>query len=199
MAKILLETGKGPLPILTAYPVIIVGANVDGKPDFTTAAWTGVACSVPPAISVALQHHRYVLKGIRQNMAFSVNIPSTDVVKETDYCGLVSGSKTDKAKDCHFHVFYGKNETVPLIEQCVINHVCEVVQILNLGSHELVIGRIIESHASEECLTDGRPDPEKTKPFMFLGGEYFALGKSVGKCFETGKSINPKIKIDMPG
>ena len=198
MAKILLETGKGPLPILTAYPVIIVGANVDGKPDFTTAAWTGVACSIPPAISVALQHHRYVLKGIRQNMAFSVNIPSTDMVKETDYCGLVSGSKTDKAKDCRFQVFHGKNETVPLIEQCVINHVCEVVQILNLGSHELVIGRIIESHASEECLTDGHPDPEKTKPFMFLGGEYLALGKSVGKCFETGKSINPKIKIDMP-
>ena len=70
MAKILFENMSGPLPILTAYPVIMVGADVDGKPDFTTAAWTGVACSVPPAISVALQHHRYVLKGIRQHMAF---------------------------------------------------------------------------------------------------------------------------------
>jgi flavin reductase (DIM6/NTAB) family NADH-FMN oxidoreductase RutF len=199
MAKVLFENMSGPLPILTAYPVIMIGADVDGKPDFTTAAWTGVACSVPPAISVALQHHRYVLKGIRQHMAFSVNIPSTDLVKETDYCGIVSGAKTDKVKDCHFQVFHGKNEAVPLIEQCVINHVCEVVQILNLGSHELVIGRITETHVSDDCLTNGRPDAAKTKPFLFMGGEYLSLGRSVGKPFDAGKAVNPKMKIDMPG
>jgi len=198
MAKIKMEMGSGPVPILSAYPVIIVGANTDEKPDFTTAAWTGVACSNPPMITVALQHHRYVLKGIRQNMTFSVNIPSTDIVKETDYCGLVSGSKMDKAKDCKFNVFHGKLENAPLVEQCPINHVCEVVQILNLGSHELVVGKIIETHVSSECMTDGRPDPGKTKPFLFVGGKYMALGKAVANSFEAGKTVNPKAKVEGP-
>src|SRR5512136_1041903 len=159
MSKVKLESKAGPLPILGFYPTIMIGVNVDGKPDFATVAWTGVAASVPPSITIALQHHRHSLKGVRQNMSFSVNIPSADQVKETDYCGLASGARVDKVADCRFKVFYGKLKNVPFIEQCPINHACEVVQILKLGSHGLIVGRIVESFVSEECLTDGKPDP----------------------------------------
>lgn len=191
MGKIKMGTGQGPVPILSAYPVVLVGAYVDGKADFTTVAWTGVAASNPPTISVALQHHRHVLQGIRHHMAFSVNIPSADIVKEADYCGLVSGAKTDKARDCRFDVFHGKLDNAPLIEQCPINHVCQVVQILDLGSHELVIGRIIETYVSEECTTDGRPDAMKTKPLTYVGGKYRILGEVIGNSFDVGKSVAP--------
>jgi flavin reductase (DIM6/NTAB) family NADH-FMN oxidoreductase RutF len=196
MAKIKIEAGKGPLPILPACPTVIVGAQTDGKPDFATVAWTGVAASNPPHISIALQHHRYSLKGIRQNMTFSVNIPSSDQVKETDYCGLVTGARVDKVKDCHFRVFYGKLENVPFIEQCPINHACEVVQILNLGSHELIIGKIVETHVSEDCLTAGRLDAVKVNPVIFAGMNYFGLGERLGQGFSIGKDINPGETMD---
>jgi len=196
MAKIKLEPKAGPLPILGFYPAIMIGATIDGKPDFTTVAWTGVAASVPPSITIALQHHRHCLKGVRQNMAFSVNIPSADLVKETDYCGLASGARIDKAEDCRFTVFYGRLKNAPFIEQCPINHACEVVQILNLGSHELIVGRIVESHVSEECLVDGRPDPAKVKPFLFAGFGYYAVGEHLGDAFHCGISINPQAKLD---
>jgi flavin reductase (DIM6/NTAB) family NADH-FMN oxidoreductase RutF len=196
MAKILLEQKSGPLPILGFYPTIMIGANVDGKPDFTTVAWTGVAASVPPHITIALQHHRYSLRGVRQNMSFSVNIPSAGQVKETDYCGLASGARVDKTADCGFSVFYGKLKNVPYIEQCPINHGCEVVQILNLGSHELIVGRIVESHVSEECLTDGRPDPAKVDSFLFAGRGYYRIGEYLGDAFRCGIEVNPKAKLD---
>jgi flavin reductase (DIM6/NTAB) family NADH-FMN oxidoreductase RutF len=190
MGKIKIVPESGPLPILAVCPTVMVGANVNGKPDFATVAWTGVAASSPPSISVALQHHRYSLKGIRQNMTFSVNIPSADLVKETDYCGIVSGSKTDKTADCKFTVFYGKLESAPLIEQCPINHSCEVVQILNLGSHEMVVGRIVETHISEEFYTEGRPDAGKMRPFLFANGKYYALGELLADAFRIGSTIN---------
>jgi flavin reductase (DIM6/NTAB) family NADH-FMN oxidoreductase RutF len=196
MAKVKLEQGKGPTPILAAYPVVMVGSMVDGKSDFATVAWTGVAASVPPTISVALQHHRYSLKGIRQNMAFSVNIPSVDLVKETDFCGLVTGSRVDKAKRCNFTVFFGKVDKAPLIEQCPVVHACEVVQILNLGSHELIVGRIVETHVSQECLTDGRPDASKIRPLIYVGGGYSEVGASHGMAFQVGKAIGPDEKMD---
>jgi flavin reductase (DIM6/NTAB) family NADH-FMN oxidoreductase RutF len=196
MAKIKLEPKGGPLPILGFYPTIMIGVNVDGKPDFTTVAWTGVAASVPPSITIALQHHRHSLKGVRQNMSFSVNIPSADQVKETDYCGLASGARIDKAADCGFSVFYGKLKNTPFIEQCPINHGCEVVQILNLGSHELIVGRIVETHVSEDCLTDGRPDPAKVNPFLFAGWGYYRVGEYLGDAFRCGIAINPKAKLD---
>lgn len=196
MAKIKLELKAGPLPILGFYPTILIGVDVDGKPDFTTVAWTGVAASMPPSITVALQHHRHSLKGIRRSMAFSINIPSTDLVKETDYCGLASGARVDKVADCRFRVFYGKLKNVPFIEQCPINHGCEVVQILNLGSHELVVGRIVESHASEECLSNGRPDPVRIKPFLYAGFDYYAVGPKLGRAFHCGIDVNPKARLD---
>jgi flavin reductase (DIM6/NTAB) family NADH-FMN oxidoreductase RutF len=196
MGKVKLEPKAGPLPLLGFYPTIMIGTIVDGKPDFTTVAWTGVAASVPPSITIALQHQRHSLKGIRQNMAFSINIPSVDLVRETDYCGLASGARVDKAEDCRFTVFYGKLKTVPLIEQCPINHACEVVQILNLGSHELIVGRIVESHASEDCLVDGRPDAAKVRPFLFAGFGYYSVGEYLGKAFHCGIDINPKAKLD---
>jgi len=196
MAKMRLEPKAGPMPILGFYPTIMIGANVDGKPDFTTVAWTGVAASVPPHITIALQHHRYSLKGVRQTMSFSVNIPSAAQVKETDYCGLASGARVDKTADCGFSVFYGKLKNAPFIEQCPINHGCEVVQILNLGSHELIVGRIVDSHVSEECLTNGRPDPAKVNPFLFAGLGYYRIGEYLGDAFRCGIEINPKAKLD---
>jgi flavin reductase (DIM6/NTAB) family NADH-FMN oxidoreductase RutF len=182
----------GPQPLLWPHPTVLVGSHVDGKPDFATVAWTGVAASSPPAISIALQHHRYSLKGIRQNMTFSINIPSVDLVKETDYCGLVSGSDTDKVKDCNFKVFYGNLETAPLIEECPINLELEVVHILNMGSHALVVGRVVETHISEDCLTDDRPDIIKVKPFAFGPFKYHAIGEAFADAFSIGKEIKNK-------
>ena len=188
MGKVLL----GSKPLLYPTPTVLVGANIDGKPNFMAVAWCGIVNSEPAMISVAIQHHRYTHKGIKQNLTFSVNIPSLEMVKETDYCGIVSGHKVDKVAACRFNVFYGKLDSAPLIEQCPVNLECKVMQILNLGSHSLVIGRIEESHISESCLTDGKPDVDKIKPFAFIVGpssQYRALGEVVAKAFSIGKKL----------
>jgi flavin reductase (DIM6/NTAB) family NADH-FMN oxidoreductase RutF len=196
MAKVKLDLKPGPLPLLGAYPVIMIGTTVNGVPDFTTVAWTGVAASFPPSVTIALQHQRYSLKGVRRNMAFSVNIPGVDLVRETDYCGLASGANVDKASDCRFEVFYGRLESVPMIGQCAVNHSCEVMQILNMGSHELIVGKIVETFASDECLTQGHPDPSKIRPFMFAGRGYYTLGEYSGDAFRCGIAVNPEAKLD---
>jgi flavin reductase (DIM6/NTAB) family NADH-FMN oxidoreductase RutF len=188
MGKILVE----PSDLIYPQPVLLVGANVNNKPNFLTASWVGIANGNPPMVSVAIRHNRYTLKGIKQNMTFSVNVPSTDTVKETDYCGLVSGSKVDKVEVCRFKVFYGKLASSPLIEQCPVNLECKVVHILDLGSHSLVIGRIRQAHVSEDCLTDGEPDINKIKPLVFitgLTGQYHALGELVAKAYSIGKEL----------
>jgi flavin reductase (DIM6/NTAB) family NADH-FMN oxidoreductase RutF len=179
----------GPLPMLWPHPTVLVGAVTDGRPDFAAVAWAGVAAGSPPAVAIGLQHHRHSLKGILQNRTFSVNIPSVDLVRETDYCGLVSGSKTDKVKDCGFEVFYGDLKTAPLIAGCPINLECEVLHILHLGSHALVVGRVVETYISEDCLTDDKPDISKVKPFTFGPGGYFAVGESIARPFNVGKEI----------
>lgn len=182
----------GPRTVLYPLPTVLAGANVDGKPNFSTYAWCGIANSSPPMISVAFQHKRHTLKGIKQNGTFSVNIPSVDLVKEADYCGLVSGRDRDKVADCKFNVFYGKLESAPMIEECPVNLECRVVNTLHLGSHELVVGQIEEVHATESCLTDGVPDVNKIHPFLWAMSplnQYCKIGEPIGEAFSIGKQL----------
>jgi flavin reductase (DIM6/NTAB) family NADH-FMN oxidoreductase RutF len=175
-------------------PTLLVGSNVDGKPNFMTVGGGGVINAEPPMIGVPIRHHQYTLKGIYQNLTFSVNIPSSDQVKETDYCGIVSGSKVDKVKVCGFEVYYSSLKTAPLIEQCPINLECKVVHILNLGTHAFVMGEVKGAYVSEDCLTNGKPDVMKMKPMIFNleASEYSAFGDLVAKAFSIGRELKVK-------
>ena len=189
------KISMGPKPWIYPMPALLVGANVDGKPNFMAVGWGSIANREPPMISVALRHARYTLIGIRQNLTFSVNIPSTDMVRETDYCGLISGSDANKVEVCQFKVFYGKLDNTPLIEQCPINLECKVVHILDLGTHSLIVGRIEETHVSESCLTDGKPDVSKIKPLTYITApaeRYQALGEIIAKAFSIGKELKER-------
>ena len=191
MGKIMM----GPTTLVYPMPALLVGANVDGKPNLMAVAWGGIANGQPPMISIAIQHHRYTYRGIRQNLTFSVNVPSVDLIRQTDYCGITSGTEINKVEVCQFKVFYGKLNDAPLIEQCPINLECKVVHILDLGSHALIVGRIEETHVSESCLTDGEPDVNKIKPFIFTAqpaSQYWAFGEVVGKAFSIGRELKAR-------
>ena len=182
----------GPQPWLFPSPTVLIGTALNGRPNFAPFAWCGIAGGEPPTISVGVRHQRHTLKGIYQNNTFSVNIPSIDLLKETDYCGMVSGSRADKAKECAFKIFYGTLNTAPLIEQCPVNLECEVLHLLNLGAHTLVIGKITQTHISEDCLTDGQPDIMKIRPFVYSRGpttRYNAIGEVLGQAHNIGKEL----------
>jgi flavin reductase (DIM6/NTAB) family NADH-FMN oxidoreductase RutF len=100
----------------------------------------------------------------------------------------------DKVEACQFEVFYGELDNAPLIEQCPVNLECKVIHILDLGSHALVIGRIEETHVSESCLTDGKPDVSKIRPITYVMSpvtRYQALGEVLAKAFSVGKELKP--------
>jgi len=177
----------GPQTLLYPMPAALVGANVNDKPNFMTAAWCGIAAYKPPAISVALHKERYTLKGIRENGTFSVNVSSSDMVKKTDFCGVYSGKKTDKSQI--FKTFYGELKTAPLIQGCPVNLECKAIHYLDLGSHTLVVGEIIETYISEDCLTDGKADPVKIDPLIYTPGtiKYHRLGEAIAPAFKIGK------------
>jgi len=123
-------------------------------------------------------------------MTFSVNILRLTLSRRPIIAALSRELKPTKWRTANLPVFYGKLENAPLIEQCPINHACEVIQILNLGSHELVVGKIVETHISEEYFTDGHPDAVKMRPFLFASGKYYALGEFLGDAFRTGRTID---------
>ena len=191
MGKIMIA----PQPLIGTTPTVLVGTMVEGKPNFMTVAWCGVANSLPPMVSVSIRPQRYTFHGMIASHEFSINIPSVDQVKEADYCGITSGAKVDKVAVCGFKIFYGALKNAPLIEQCPVNLACRIEHILELGSHQLVIGLLQETHVTDTCLNDGRPDFRQIRPIVFgstTPAEYFAFGESVGRAFVVGRQLGEK-------
>ncbi|MEN6610846.1 MAG: flavin reductase family protein [Methanoregulaceae archaeon] len=180
----------GPMPYMSVMPTVLVGANVAGKPNYMTAAWSTVACMNPPMVCVALNKARYTVKGIEENKTFSLNIPSGKQVVETDHCGLVSGSNADKSGV--FRSSYGRLKTAPLADECPVNIECRLFKSVDCGSHILYVGEIAEIHADQSCLTDGKPDVTKIKPIVYAQATYFGVGVEIEKAFSAGKKYAKK-------
>jgi hypothetical protein len=51
------------------------------------------------------------------------------------------------------------------------------------------VGEIIETYLSEDCLTDGKADPEKIDPLIYAPGtmKYHRLGEAIASAFKAGK------------
>jgi len=175
----------GPMPYMSVMPTVLVGANVEGKPNYMAVAWATVACLAPPMVCIAVNKTRYTAKGIEENQTFSLNVASSDQVVEADYCGIVSGAKEDKSGV--FHSFYGKLKTAPLAEECPVNIECKLFKSVDCGSHLLYIGEVMEIHADKSCVTDGKPDISRINPMVYAQATYFDVGKEVGKAFSIGK------------
>lgn len=183
-----------PQDITPVRLIFIAGANVSGRSNFMEIGGGGSVSFNPPMIALPIQPHRYTLKGIMENKTLSVNIPLVSQVKEADYTGIISGTETDKTKDCHFDVFYGKLKTAPMIKQCPLNMECSLMHIISSNSHAIVIGRIEASYVSGEYVKDGKLNLGDMNPLLWIPSkaDYVGIGDAVGKCWVIGKEIQKK-------
>ncbi len=168
-------------------PTTIVGSLVSGKPNYVTIAHVGIMELA--TISLGMNKKHYTNQGIKENKTFSVNIPSEKMVKETDYCGLVSGKSKDKTT--FFKTFYGTLKTAPMIEECALNMECQLVKTVDFPNHDGFIGQIIETYCDENVLTDGVVDLGKLKPLLFAMNDrsYWGIGNKVANAWNIGKEL----------
>jgi flavin reductase (DIM6/NTAB) family NADH-FMN oxidoreductase RutF len=180
----------GGMNVLYPTPTVLVGAIVNGKPNFLTIAHIGIVNHAKPfLISMSLGKVHYTNAGIKENEAFSVNLPSENLVVKTDYVGMVSGKKTDKTGV--FEIFYGELAKAPMIEDCSLNMECKLYDVYDTPTHDLFIGEIVETYAEESILTDGKVDIAKVKPLLFdmSSIKYWSLGEPLASCWNVGKQM----------
>jgi flavin reductase (DIM6/NTAB) family NADH-FMN oxidoreductase RutF len=172
---------------LYPMPTTLVGALVNGKPNYITIAHVGIMDLGSVSLGMSKAHHTNI--GIKSNGTFSVNIPSVKMVKETDHCGLVSGKTKDKS--ALFKTFYGKLKSAPMIEECTINMECELIKTVDFPSHDVFIGRIANTYCDEAVLTEGAVDFSKVKPILFVMNDrsYWQLGDKIAKAWDVGKNF----------
>ncbi len=177
----------GSVNALYPTPTTLVGATVNGKPNFITIAHIGIMSL--NCISLGMNKVHYTNAGIKENKTFSVCIPSENLMVETDYCGIMTGKKTDKA--ALFDVFYGELKTAPMIQQCPVCMECRLERIVDFPDHDIFVGEIIQTHVYEAILSEGKVDVSKVKPILFdmNSKKYWSLGTELGNCWNVGKQL----------
>jgi flavin reductase (DIM6/NTAB) family NADH-FMN oxidoreductase RutF len=165
------------------FPTVLAGVTVGGKPNYVTVGACGVVC-MEPILYISLKNTHYSTQGVQENGYFTVNIPSADLVQQTDYCGIVSGTETDKSN--LFTSFYDELGRAPMISECPLNFLCKVIQSVPISGFEMFFGEIVAVYINDQCLTEGKPDPLKINPMMMMGTNYYNLGQVIGTVYKEG-------------
>lgn len=175
-----------PANLLSPLPVVLVSStDKNGKHNVMTAAWAGTVCSDPVMVSVSIRKSRYSHSIISASKEFVINIPNEELALYTDYCGIYSGRKVDKFD------LPGKYKVTPIkskkvktvtIDECPIALECKVKDILELGSHDMFIAEVVSCSIDDKYINkDGKLNFKKANLLSYCHGEYFTLGKKVGK------------------
>ena len=186
MTKIPQQTQVPAAPL----PIVIAGALVNGKENYLTIGAYGIMSIQPPVIYISSMKAHYTNTGIKETGYFSINVPPAWLVRETDYCGLVSGRETDKS--CVFTAFYGEKRHAPMVRECPINAICRLTKTVELPNNDVFIGEVVEYYVDEECLEKNTMDPKKTAPLLLYGRSYRRLGRAAGTAFAAGKTLMKK-------
>ena len=173
---------KNPWAALFPCPVVLVTCvDSDGKPNIITLAWSGVVCSEPPTIGLGIRPERHSYRLIEDSAEFVANIPTKDMLKAVDFCGVVSGRDVDKFSETGLTPEPAEKVKPPLIRECPVNMECLLSKKIAVGTHHLFLGEIIRVHVDEEALDKtGRIDFRKVSPFVYNQGEYWDLHERIG-------------------
>lgn len=172
--------------LLNPLPVVLVSStDKNGKSNVMTAAWAGTICSDPVMVSVSIRKSRYSHKIISETKEFVINIPNENLALYTDYVGIYSGKKIDKFN------LPGKYRVTPVnsnkvkavtIDECPVALECKVKQVLELGSHDMFIAEVVSCSIDENYINkDSKLNFRKANLLCYCHGEYFTLGKKVGR------------------
>jgi flavin reductase (DIM6/NTAB) family NADH-FMN oxidoreductase RutF len=172
----------------------LLGTHVDNRVNFMALDWLTRVNYQPAMLGICVNMGHASNAAIRKTGEFSINIPTVDMVAKTDYCGIVSGSKTDKSK--LFEVFYGELKQAPLITECPLALECRLLQTVELPTNTFFIAEIVNIYCEEKYLENGKPDVKKIRPFLLTmpDNRFWAVGEQVGNAWKDGVKYKEGMK-----
>ncbi len=146
-------------------------------------------------LSISIRPERLSYEYIKETMEFTVNLPSINMTKAVDYCGVRPGCKFDKIKEMNFTMREGSNVNVSYIDECPVSIECKVKSIIPLGTHDLFIADVVGSHIDKDLIDEkGKIHFEEADLITYCHGEYFKMDtEALGK-FGYSVAKNPIVK-----
>lgn len=200
MGKILLDPGA----LLAPVPPVIVTCGDRAENNLITIGWTGILNTKPPMTYISVRPERHSYGIIRRTGEFVINLTDSTMARATDICGMYTGKKRDKWKLAELTPEKSGTVACPSVAESPLSLECKVERIIPLGTHHVFMARIVAVRARDELVDgDGRLRLDKAELMAYSHGEYFAIGKKLGKFgFSTvkkgyGKTADKRRRTDI--
>ncbi|HNU91569.1 MAG TPA: flavin reductase family protein [Spirochaetota bacterium] len=186
MSKVVWKPGTMLYPV----PAVLVTSHNGGTDNVLTVSWAGTVCTEPAMLSISLRPERHSYGLIRGSGEFAVNLPTADMARAVDLCGVRSGADCDKFKAAKLTRRTAGHVSAPLIAECPVCIECRVRDIIPLGSHHLFISEVLAVHAEESLMdSKGKFHLERAGLLCYNHGHYCAVTKPLG---DFGFSVRKK-------
>jgi len=163
--------------------VLVTCISADGKPNIITLGMYMPISSNPPLLTIGVSPRRHSHRLIEETKEFVVNVPSKGLVRQTVFCGEVSGRDHDKFEEAGLTPIPASKVKPPLIKECVSNLECKVVASYECGDHTLFVGEVVAAHVDEGMLKETL-DVLRAQPISHKGNCYF-IPKLIYKASEA--------------
>ncbi len=181
-----------PGALLAPVPPALITVGDKDKHNVLTIGWTGILNTKPPKTYISVRPERYSYPILKEKGEFTINLPTADMVRSVDFCGVRTGARFDKFKLCNLTAEEGINVSSPSIAECPISVECKVTDTIMLGSHEMFMADILTVRVSEDVIDKtGKLCIDKCNLLAYAHGTYFSLGKELGT---FGFSVKKKKK-----
>lgn len=175
MAK---ELHKGAILFGPVPAVLVTTVDSLGKPNVFTVGWTGVACTKPPLVTIAVRKERLSYQNIQETGEFVINLTTREMVKIVDFCGCKTGHKIDKISHLGLELEKGETVKVPSLAKSPVALECRVQSVTELGGHDLFLAEIMQNKIDSSLISNtGKFDLAKAGLLAYCHGEYFSLSR----------------------
>lgn len=177
--------------MLNPVPAVMVSVtDKEGKSNIITVAWAGTVCTNPPMVSISVRPSRYSYQILEETGEFVINLTNESLVKACDYCGVVSGRDVDKFAKTGLTPIPMEHVHAMGIDESPVNMECKITEKRKLGSHTMFIAEVVGVTVDDQYMDEtGKFHINESGLVMYSHGEYFALGKKLGK---FGYSVKKK-------
>lgn len=178
MSKVTWKPGTFLYPL----PAVMVSCGDMEKSNIITVAWTGIINTDPAMVYISVRPSRYSYNMIKESGEFVINLTTKDLAYATDWCGVKTGEKVDKFKEMKLTKEKAKFVNCPMIKESPVSVECKVKEIRELGSHHMFVAEVLAINADEKYIDEkGAFDISKCDLIAYLNGNYYSLGKKIGK------------------
>ncbi len=167
------------------YPLPAVMVSCGETPEeynIITIGWVGTICSEPPMCYISVRKSRLSHEIISKTKSFVINLTTKELAKATDWCGVKSGRDFDKFKEMKLTPIKASVVNAPMIMESPLNIECEVVEIKELGSHDMFIAKVVNINADEKLINPKTNsfELEKANLLTYSHGKYYTIGEKLG-------------------